>query len=70
MPTPEKHKRSIVKSITFRILVIISDMVIITLVTHRYDVALGITIATNLGSTVLYYLHERVWTKIAWGRAV
>ena len=51
-------------------MVIISDMVIITLVTHRYDVALGITIATNLGSTVLYYLHERVWTKIAWGRAV
>jgi uncharacterized membrane protein len=70
MPTPEKHKRSIVKSITFRIIVVMSDMIIITLVTHRYDVALGITIATNLGSTVLYYLHERVWAKIAWGRAV
>ena len=65
----EKHQRSIVKSITFRIIVVISDLTIITLVTHRYDVAIGITVATNIGSTILYYLHERVWTRIKWGIA-
>jgi len=65
----EQHKRSITKSITFRVLVIISDMVIITAVTHSYGVAFGVTVATNVGSTILYYLHERVWAKIRWGIA-
>jgi len=68
-PPTEQHKRSITKSVTFRIIVIISDMIIITAVTHRYDLAIGVTVATNLGSTILYYLHERVWAKIKWGMA-
>ena len=65
----ENNKRSITKSVTFRILVIVSDMIIITAVTHSYGVALGVTIATNVGSTILYYLHERVWAKVKWGIA-
>ncbi len=65
----ENHKRSITKSVTFRIVVIISDLLIATAVTHRYDLAIGVVIATNLGSTILYYLHERVWAKIKWGIA-
>jgi uncharacterized membrane protein len=65
----ENHKRSIVKSVTFRVIVIISDLIIITAVTHRYDLAIGVAVATNLGSTILYYLHERVWAKIKWGIA-
>jgi len=65
----EKHKRSLIKSVTFRVIVVISDLIIITAVTHRYDVAIGIAVATNLGSTVLYYLHERVWARIKWGIA-
>jgi uncharacterized membrane protein len=44
-------------------------MVIITAVTHSYGVAFGVTVATNVGSTILYYLHERVWAKIRWGIA-
>lgn len=64
----EQHKRSFVKSITFRAIVIMSDLIIVTAVTHRYDFAIGVVLATNLGSTLLYYLHERVWAKIAWGR--
>ena len=67
MLAQELHRRSIVKSVTFRIVVLISDFTIITLITHRYDIALGVIVATNLGSAILYYLHERVWSKIRWG---
>ena len=46
----------------------VSDFVIITAITHRYDVAFGIIIALNIASTALYYFHERSWNKVAWGR--
>lgn len=66
--TGEQHRRSIVKSVTFRVVVIISDFTVITLITHRYDLAIGLIIATNAASATLYYIHERVWNKIKWGR--
>lgn len=55
----EHPKRSIVKAVTFRIAVMTSDF-IITAITHRYEIALGVIAASNLASTVLYYLHERI----------
>jgi uncharacterized membrane protein len=68
MAFKENAKRSLVKSITFRVLVITSDFVIITLITHRYDLALAVIIFSNLASATIYYLHERAWNKIKWGR--
>ncbi len=64
----ERHKRSIAKSITYRIVIIISDFTIVYLFTHRVDATVGVIIATNLGSAVLYYFHERVWNAFSWGR--
>ena len=64
----EHHKRSIVKSVTFRILVMTADFVVINFITHRPYVALGIVLASNVSSTILYYLHERFWNKVEWGR--
>ena len=65
----ERHGRSLAKSITFRILVMLSDGVIIYAITHRFDVTLSVIIFSNLSSTIIYYLHERLWNKIAWGKA-
>jgi uncharacterized membrane protein len=70
MPFKENAKRSLAKSITFRVLVITSDFVIISLITHRYDLALAVIIFSNLASATIYYLHERVWNKIKWGRQI
>ncbi len=68
MSFQEKHKRSIAKAITFRIMVMFSDFVIITTITHSYNIAIGIIIFSNIGSTIFYYIHERIWDKISWGR--
>ena len=68
MPFQEQAKRSLVKSITFRVIVITSDFIIITLITHRYDLAAAVIIFSNLSSATLYYLHERVWNVIKWGK--
>ncbi len=64
----EQGKRSLVKSVTFRIVVLLSDMTVIFLITRRYDLTLDVVLFTNLGSTLLYFFHERIWNKIYWGR--
>lgn len=65
----EKLKRSVVKAITFRIIILTSDGLIIYALTHRYDVTLGLIFFSNFASTIIYFLHERVWNKIHWGKA-
>jgi uncharacterized membrane protein len=68
MAFKENAKRSLIKSITFRVLVIISDFIIIMLITRRYDVALAVIIFSNLASATLYYFHERAWNRVKWGK--
>lgn len=61
-------ERSLVKSIVFRVITIIADLIVIYFLTHRFDLTLGVTIFTNISSTFLYFIHERVWAKIKWGK--
>lgn len=64
----EKINRSLVKAITFRVLIIVSDMIIIFAITHRYDLTIGVIFFSNIASTLLYFFHERLWNNINWGR--
>lgn len=68
MKFKETRQRSLTKSITFRILVIISDLVVVYILTHQLVATIAITVFTNLASTIFYFLHERVWDNITWGR--
>jgi uncharacterized membrane protein len=65
-----QSKRSLVKAVTFRLLILCSDTTVIFLITHRWDTTIGLVIATNLASTTLYFLHERIWNRIQWGRSI
>jgi uncharacterized membrane protein len=64
----ENGSRSLVKSITFRIIVVCADGIIVYLITNRLDLALSIMIVRNIIATVLYWGHERAWNSIEWGR--
>lgn len=64
----EHISRSLVKAITFRLIIIVSDSIIIFLITHRLDLTISVLLLSNLSSTILYFLHERVWNRIHWGR--
>jgi uncharacterized membrane protein len=63
----EDKKRSVVKTITYRILIIIATAIVTFSMTKRWDVTIGITSVTTIVNTILYYLHERVWNSISWG---
>lgn len=64
----EKHTRSLIKSISYRILSMTADTIAAYALTRSTAMTIGIVILVNTYSTVLYYFHERVWANIHWGR--
>lgn len=64
----ESSGRSIVKAITYRVLIVVSIFIIVYLTTGKLASALEITGLTAISGTIIYYLHERVWSLIRWGR--
>lgn len=63
----ETVKRSLVKTISYRLLIIILDFLAIYFFTGKIKIAFLYTIVSNIYSTVIYFLHERIWLKIKWG---
>jgi uncharacterized membrane protein len=60
-------KRSVVKALTYRVVIICLDFPVIYLFTYKVDVALGFMIVSNVYTTIAYFLHERLWARIRWG---
>lgn len=63
-----QRRRSLTKAITYRILIIVLDVTVIYLLTRRLDVALGFMIVSNIYTSIAYYVHERLWNRIGWGK--
>lgn len=61
------RRRSIVKAVTYRALIMSLDFLTIYLFTGAARVALGFMIASNIYTTAGYLVHERVWARIQWG---
>lgn len=64
----ESTKRSVIKAVTFRLLIIITNGIIVYLVTHRFNATLSIVALSSVTSTLIYFLHERVWNRVLWGK--
>jgi len=70
MRIAERKQRSLVKAITYRFIILLSDGIIIFAITRRYDTTLMVILISNIASTILYFTHERAWNHINWGRDV
>lgn len=64
----ETHKRSILKTIVYRITVSIILAIISWHFTGDLTKTSAITIIYNIVVIIFYYIHERIWIKIKWGR--
>lgn len=64
----EKSYRSIVKSVSWRTIGTIDTIVISLFITGKIDLALAIGGIEVFTKMVLYYLHERTWNKIKFGK--
>jgi uncharacterized membrane protein len=64
----DKHYRSLVKAVSWRLTGSVDTMIISFLITHQIKWALtisGVELFTKVG---LFYVHERVWEKLSFGR--
>jgi uncharacterized membrane protein len=68
MKFTEKHPRTIVKAVSWRVLLTISHFINGVIVTGSMMVALKIASWSALINTVLYWLHERTWNWFQWNR--
>jgi len=67
MQNRASRERSIVKAITYRAIIVFLDFVVVYLLTGKVEVAAAFMVVSNIYTTILYFLHERVWAGIKWG---
>jgi len=60
--------RSVVKTISWRLTGSGATFLISYLVAGDFAMASTIAIVQLISNTLLYFVHERVWNKIDWGR--
>ncbi len=64
----EQPKRSIVKSLSWRVIGTLDTIVISWIITGALTLAFSIGMVELVTKMVLYFLHERMWNSINWGR--
>jgi uncharacterized membrane protein len=65
----EKPYRSIAKALSWRVTGTLDTVVVSYFVTGKIGLALSIGFVELFTKIGLYYAHERVWNRIAFGRA-
>jgi uncharacterized membrane protein len=61
------RKRTLVKTLIYRIWVILSSYVVIVLTGQTWTQALLPTITLNVLWSISYYAYDRLWQKTKWG---
>ncbi|ESW81458.1 MULTISPECIES: DUF2061 domain-containing protein [unclassified Mesorhizobium] len=64
----DTHSRSFAKALSWRVTGTIDTMIISLVVTGSIKLAAAIGLTEVVTKSLLYYLHERAWLKIPYGR--
>lgn len=64
----EKHKRTIAKTISWRIFASIITVLLVFIFTGNWGISLGIGGVEVITKLIIYYCHERIWNYINWGK--
>lgn len=64
----DAHRRSLIKAVSWRITGSIDTFLLSWIITGDHIVAGTISGVEVLTKIALYYLHERAWLRIRWGR--
>lgn len=59
--------RSITKAVTYRLIIVCLDFLVVYLLTRKIMAAAAFMIVSNIYTTIAYFLHERLWARIGWG---
>jgi uncharacterized membrane protein len=61
-------KRSFAKSLTWRVVALVTTFVTLYALSKDINMATLATIITNAVNFVAYYYHERIWNAVGWGK--
>lgn len=64
----EAHARTIAKAVSWRVVATLTTMTIVFLFTREIIISLGVGLAEVIAKVTFYYLHERIWDRISWGK--
>jgi uncharacterized membrane protein len=67
-PGLETRRRSVVKSLSWRILAAIITTFVVLAMTGRLEFAAKIGLIDTSVKLLIYFVHERIWNKINYGR--
>ena len=65
---PNSHLRSLAKAVSWRFVGSLDTFVLSLIFTGNAKYAVSIATAEALTKIALYYVHERVWRRVPWGR--
>jgi sulfate adenylyltransferase subunit 1 (EFTu-like GTPase family)/uncharacterized membrane protein len=65
----ETHARSLAKAVSWRATGSLDTFLVALLITRNVHLAGGVALTEVLTKIFIYYLHERVWGLIPWGKA-
>lgn len=63
----ESHKRTVAKTISWRIVATITTALLVYLFTGNFTIAIEVGALEAVLKLLFYYLHERGWSRVAWG---
>ena len=63
----ESHRRSIVKTMSWRILATLTTTVLVYVFTNDFTIAIEVGGLEAIVKLLFYYFHERVWSTVKWG---
>ena len=64
----ETHPRTVIKAISWRVIASVTTMTIIYVLTREWVLTLGAGLVEASSKMLFYYMHERAWGKIGWGK--
>ena len=64
----DSHKRSVAKAVSWRLVATLTTMGIVLALTRRIVLMIEVGFLDIIAKLVFYYLHERAWGKIGWGK--
>lgn len=65
---PSARVRSLAKAVSWRVFGSLDTTMLTFLVTGSIKYAVSVASAEAVTKIALYYVHERIWRKVAWGR--
>ena len=64
----DTQARSLTKTVSWRITGSTATFLISYIISGNFAVAGSIALAQITANTILYFVHERIWDRVKWGR--